>query len=557
MKIQLNIVIMYLVTLGILLSSCQKEEISTDGDLKNTEQVFEDLNCEQFNKVMGNLSYFDNPLAIDIPQKVGELIQEENQLDGVICEVQGMKFHPEHFELFNLNRLSNMTPGMIFEGNSILNGGYTPVVTNRNPITLFINIPKLDGYGVSTIVEDPNPASITEEINGLLGEVVGNTTTPAIVDFDMKEVFSAEHIKSAIGVNAKGWGAKINAGFDFNNSRIKSRFILRFKQIYYTISMNPVKSPCDFFKELPNPSVFNGQLPVYVSSVSYGRMVYFMLESEEEKDSVKKAFEAGFKKWGVNLSVNLSKEEESVIKNTNKKAIIIGGDGDDAVLAIDGIEGIVNYIKKGGNFSEKSLGVPLSYSLNYLDNSAANVVMVSDYKVRNCKPMSSEVIIRHNDPLLDSIYPLSYKSTGNDRQFGDDCPYTEVKVWLSLSPDKRKLYLNTNGYVVEPDERPGDGHFTEGKIHDRKLIYCVPEGNFIDEILSDKSTEISYTDSDDGLDKFFMGEKELIREFIFRGCTSNSDLPYLGQEDEPDFDYKEYAFIDAQFNDIIFKVKSL
>ena len=94
--------------------------------------------------------------------------------------------------------------------------------------------------------------------------------------------------------------------------------MLKYFQVYYTIDLDlpPNNNPGSLFTQLPN---LNSTSPVIVSSVKYGRMVLYTIESNYEKNDVKLAFNASFN--SSDAEGNL--EYQNIVNSSNIKALVI------------------------------------------------------------------------------------------------------------------------------------------------------------------------------------------------------------------------------------------
>jgi len=125
------------------------------------------------------------------------------------------------------------------------------------------------------------------------------------------------------------------------------------------------------------------------------------------------------------------------------KAFILGGSGSSAVQSVNGIEGIVDFITSGGDYSKKSPGAALSYKLRFLkDNSVANIILASEYNVRQCQRVFSNY----------QVELMFIKCTNCD----DAGSEAEMYGWLAAAlPDSDPVYLwfvtEGNSQRVIPD----------------------------------------------------------------------------------------------------------
>src|ERR1051326_3369194 len=131
--------------------------------------------------------------------------------------------------------------------------------------------------------------------------------------------------------------------------------------------------------------------PVYVSSVTYGRMVLFTFESQYSPEEMSAALNFPYS-GGVDVKGDVSVTYKDIISQSKITAFILGGDAGSAVQTIDSYDSLINFIKTGGNYSRQSPGAPIAYKLSYLkDNSPARLSFTTDYSVKDCVRVSQRV----------------------------------------------------------------------------------------------------------------------------------------------------------------------
>ena len=97
---------------------------------------------------------------------------------------------------------------------------------------------------------------------------------------------------------------------------------------------------------------------------------------------------------GVDVSGNVSVSYKDVLSSSRINAYILGGSGADAAQAIDSFEGLMNFIRGGGDYSLDSPGSPIAYKLNYLkDNEPAKIALTEDFEVRECARVTQKVLV--------------------------------------------------------------------------------------------------------------------------------------------------------------------
>lgn len=361
----------FIATFALLtfLFACQKQSISIDPTT--------------FNGAVNTLSEFDQPNELSEPELLEESDPEPDpDNDAYECFTRKFKAAPGFDELLALDPTSDVIfPGAMLEGNSIPTGEYIPITTDRAPITLSVSLQNLSGSPVVEI-DDPKLSTVREGIKSILDQEVVSST-PAKINFSIEQVYSEEHLRLALGANYRAAGNSISTSFNFNSSSYKNRFVLKYLQVYYSIDMDPPEDPSDLFRSIPEVEDLGATSPVYVASMSYGRMVLYTIESNRSETEINAAFNAVLNSGGG--SVDASYEE--IIEESNVKALVIGGSGADAAQTINGPSEVYSFIAAGGEYSKDSPGAPLAYKLRFIKKGTpvARVVLTSEYQIRTCE----------------------------------------------------------------------------------------------------------------------------------------------------------------------------
>ncbi|WP_339837355.1 thiol-activated cytolysin family protein [uncultured Maribacter sp.] len=362
--------------LCLLLSmSCSTEEDPISPDQPNPEET------EGFNALLSNLNEFSQD-----EESPKELLDEENpEQDDVSpnleCVVKRYKASPGYDEMLALDPTSDVIyPAGMLKGESIPTGAYIGINGGRAPVTLSVSLENINGKS-SVTIDDPKLSTVREGINSILQQGVTGST-PARLNFETKEVYSEEHLNLALGANYRGKNANISASFDFSSSSYKYKYLIKYIQVYYTIDMDlpPNDNPGSLFTALPE---LNATSPVIVSSVKYGRMVLYTVESNYKETDIHSAFSASFN----SADADGNADYQTMLSESSIKATVIGGSGADAAKVVSGPSGIHEYITNGGDYTADSPAAPLSYTLRYIKNDfpISKVVLASEYPIRTCE----------------------------------------------------------------------------------------------------------------------------------------------------------------------------
>ena len=142
------------------------------------------------------------------------------------------------------------------------------------------------------------------------------------------------------------------------------------------------------------------------------RRVVFTAESTATASELKAALDFAYDGALTNVDVDSQLSHEEILEESSIKAFVLGGNAEDAVAVVNGLEGIQAFIAQGGTFSSESPGAPIAYKLNHLsDNSAARLSLTTDYDKVTCERIRQNVMV-----TLMGITP--YNGQNNARTYG-------------------------------------------------------------------------------------------------------------------------------------------
>jgi len=301
----------------------------------------------------------------------------------------------------------SMYPGAIIGADSVMTGLFTQMALPRAPETISVSLENLGGTKQATVA-DPSLSSYRDALSSILdAEITGST--PANLYSEIEEVHSENQLNMALGVQAS-WGlgvASLKSSFDWAKQDVRSRYVVRYTQAYYTVDLDAPASPSALLA--PDISLADVQdkmdaqrPPVYVSSVTYGRMVLFTFESQYSSEEMSAALDFAYS-GGVDVKGDVSVTYKDIISQSKITAFILGGDAGTAAQTIDSYEALKSFIKSGGNYSRQSPGAPIAYKLSYLkDNSPARMSFSTDYQVKDCVRVAQRVRVTLQSIVVDS-----------------------------------------------------------------------------------------------------------------------------------------------------------
>lgn len=224
----------------------------------------------------------------------------------------------------------------------------------RNPIDVYTNFP------------DPYIGEITKETGALgykkfLKEIIRSSEYKAFIqgggreglDFQCTEFFSYSDIEKALSSNAgfaKIFSAKVQSSSKKTN--IKSRLFAQLVSRNFTVTMDvPAKG---FFKDKSHDT--DPQNPVYIRSLSYGKIAIMAIESEYTFEEVKKAIEAGVKFNLFSGGANFTAKDKEILQKSTCTICVIS-DESTITQYFDSFDKIKDIFKI--SYSENHYGLPI------------------------------------------------------------------------------------------------------------------------------------------------------------------------------------------------------
>ena len=292
-------------------------------------------------------------------------------------------------------------PGALLQGKGIATGAFNSVRLERSAITLTID---LNIQEPSIKINEPTTATMRNAISELirradtrLGEI---DVVPGKVSYEREEAHTFEQALTSIGISAgyKSAFAAIDADFNFGAGRkVNSHtIVVRFFQPMFTISFDEisVRKPRDLFtssvnrKELKAESdserIGRDNLPVYVKSVTYGRMLFYTLTSEQTSNYQELEAAVSAVYGAFSGGVNVTDKQISTLTNSRTRLMAFGGSQSAALAAIADLN-------KFFVSAEATTAVPISYVVKNLDGSIATIGDTTSFHVQSCTPITTPI----------------------------------------------------------------------------------------------------------------------------------------------------------------------
>ncbi len=319
---------------------------------------------------------------------------------------------PKEFVAINPDA-SVMWLGNLIQGDSHLQVGSLAELSirDRANLNISINLLRSDNF---RIVE--NPSLIT--VNAAIGELVENAVlagheASTDVYFDYKEAHSTEQASMDLGFTAEYLGSNVESSLSVDKQGEEHTFFAYFMQNAFTVSMELPTAPHDMVSDAFTQNELDdlrerGKIgednpPLYISSVSYGRVLIYKMTSTHEEKRMQAAINASYNGVTGGGSGYTQAELEETLSSSKIEIYAFGGN-----------QSNVEALIRSGHLKDYFTGdtkltsmKPISFELrNLQDNTIADISRTTEYSVKQCEyqgktiPAIGEVI----KVYFDSVY---------------------------------------------------------------------------------------------------------------------------------------------------------
>lgn len=305
-------------------------------------------------------------------------VKEVNATD---ITYNGLLLNPQFHKIF---------VGGVYDIKNIANGQYNTVPFARKPITI-----SSEGTNLTKVlVNSPSSSDIEEAIHKLRSSGVhaGGITNGAKFKMNSEEEL---FVRTSGSGNYLGFGGSHD--FTYKSNEKSNKYVVEVYQIYYTIHVDSdVNEPNHFFhlkSESSNSQAVDDSAIdpnwVYVDSVSYGRILYIVYESdysfEEHGIDVNMYAKFGF----ANGELDLNEKQKEIMKKA-RVSIACAGGKTEKVAPLLNASSFKSFQKRVDDLlSDKNDEVKIGYTLATLDQAIVGSRVITNYTSRECSPRAT------------------------------------------------------------------------------------------------------------------------------------------------------------------------
>ncbi|TVQ83599.1 MAG: hypothetical protein EA393_15430 [Bacteroidetes bacterium] len=288
-------------------------------------------------------------------------------------------------------------PGNLLQGNTLDNATPSGIPVERGPGTVVITLVN-GAASASRQLDVVGLGSVYDAMNEIIADNPGDL--PARTTYSMERISSREQLGVALRAEFSSLTTDVQASFNFNSDVSYNRFLVRLTQSYYTIAFEAPTDPSQFFGENVTAEQLSqyvqpGNPAAYVSSVTYGRVFYLLIQSTDSFQEMRASIDASFNGAVASGSIGGDVKYVSELSSVQISGYAIGGNSSQAAAALTGdFDALRTFIEEGGTITT---GQPLSYTVNAANDPAQQlkVKVATEYDIIDCAPLS--------DALFDGV----------------------------------------------------------------------------------------------------------------------------------------------------------
>lgn len=318
------------------------------------------------------------------------------QREAYVCTTQdySLTANPREVVLADPSA-GQLWPGAVLDGAAHAHGELRPIAidrTNRAPLGISVAGGGVLGIrsGISTIVDAPTGSTVREGVNQLVANAIESDVVAGAgySSFESVESHSSSQVALELGLSARYLRHRLDAELDYSRAANQSTYTAYFIQRLYTIAVDAPQTPSDFFAddvtaaELAAAGIGPDTPPLYVGSVSYGRILMYSITSSDSAEQIAGAMEYSYNGLAGGVSAEVAASYEETLSEARIEVLAVGGPN----------AGVQNLIVSGdlASYFEQDLALnqvePIAFTVNRLaDNQLAQVVDTTEYSQNTCE----------------------------------------------------------------------------------------------------------------------------------------------------------------------------
>jgi thiol-activated cytolysin len=290
------------------------------------------------------------------------------------------------FPLFNTSA-DVIYPGSLLQGKTLSAATPKPIVVERAGGTISTNL-NTGQEGSSFTVDNVSKSSIQDAVNGIIDR--GTGVVPADFQIDIIQIESESQMALEMGIKVETFTTEVEGNMSFSTDKKYNRTLVKLSQSYYTMSFDLPTSNDKIFGANVTPEnlakyVQPDNPATFISSVTYGRIFYMLIESTSSREEMQASLNATYSSPAVDGAVEIDVATFKSLKEVKIKVIAYGGEAKSAfkLLGDTSIEEIAANL---GASTLITAGLPVSYVVRSVErpDEIVGTKLATEYDIVTC-----------------------------------------------------------------------------------------------------------------------------------------------------------------------------
>jgi thiol-activated cytolysin len=199
------------------------------------------------------------------------------------------------------------------------------------------------------------------------------------------------------------------------------------------------------------------QVPAYVSSVNYGRIIMFRLEADKKEKAIDVQAALNYGTGAISVGVDAKGKYDSILQNSSITVVTMGGSADVASQAVSARSAAdLAPIIKGKNavYSKNNPGVPIAYTIKFLkDSTIAKMGSTTDFTTTDCTELPNLWIKLVHNGWYTAHFDVTWDEPGRPNNTFHSDKNKDYQQTLGFPGDATNIRVNISndtGLVWEP-----------------------------------------------------------------------------------------------------------
>lgn len=367
---------------------------------------------------------------VGVSQKIKETASSNN--NGQYCQTYSVKVsaNSEDFDVPYGTAASHIYPGAAYMYEEYYKNTVSPksITLERNPI--YIQAASSSGNGKFELVENPTQVNLNAAVGRVKGSLPASATNES-TSIKMISLYDAADFYLKVNGGGGGFGFKADASFGISTNSRKTYFLIDAVQTFYTLNaMPPENAATSFFKDPANDKL-NGAL--FMASVSYGRRVLGVLETEFKDEKMFASFKASYTNGVAGGYADLNMINGMNSQTTKVKLYFVGGNASSIEVPNATESSVRDAINNYLRTTNSQNAVPVKFTFRNMAMSGMRYESATDnFTYQQCVPIAPELKYNVNVKLV-----MIENSKNEEVKFG-------IKQYADLYSHNKRIVTRGN-----------------------------------------------------------------------------------------------------------------